>query len=165
MSETTEAIPLSATTAQPGLVFVRSGRARTYRLTLRKDGVAVATIPARGSESEARAFVHQHQDWLARARARHARRPRAAEIWTVGTAVLWRGELTEIRDAGTGDKPRVCLAADVFRVAALEGNLRISLEKQFIRRAKIELPARTWELAAETGAGVKIGRASCRERV
>lgn len=141
--------------ADPGLVFVRSRRARSYRLTLRKDGVAVATIPARGSEPEARAFVHQHQDWLARARARHARRPRPAEVWSVGTAVLWRGELTEIRVAGAGDRPMVCLAADVFRVADLEGDLRAPLEKQFIRRAKIELPARAWELAAETGAGVK----------
>lgn len=141
--------------ADPGLVFVRSGRARSYRLTLRKDGVAVATIPARGTEPEARVFVLQHQDWLARARARHARRPRPAEVWTVGTTVLWRGEQTEIRVAGAGAKPMVCLAADVFRVATLEGDLRAPLEKHFIRRAKIELPARTWELAAETGAGVK----------
>jgi predicted metal-dependent hydrolase len=142
------------TAAQPGLVFVRSARARSYRLTLRKDGVAVATIPVRGNEPDARAFVQQHQDWLTRARARHARRPKAAAIWAVGTAVLWRGELTGIRDAG-GDKPTVCLAADVFRVPSREGDLRAALEKQFLRRAKIELPARTWELAAETGADVK----------
>jgi len=143
------------TTVESGLVFVRSRRARSYRLTLRKDGVAVATIPARGTEPEARAFVQQHQDWLARARARHARRPQAAAIWAIGTAVLWRGELTGIREADGGDKPKVCLAADVFRVATLAGDLRPALEKQFIRRARIELPARTWELAAETGAAVK----------
>lgn len=155
MSRSTEKIFASETEAQPGLVFLRSGRARSYRLTLRKDGVAVATIPAHGSERDARVFVDQHQDWLARARARHARRPKTAEIWTVGTSVLWRGALTVIRDAGVERKPMVCLAADVFRVASLEGNLRARLEAQFVRRAKIELPARTWELAAETGAGVK----------
>jgi hypothetical protein len=140
------------------LVFVRSLRARNYRLTLRKDGTAVATIPARGSEPEARRFVEAHRDWLERARARQARKPRAAEVWTVGTAVLWRGEMTEVRvasAAGEGIKPTVCLAADVFRVASLEGDLRAPLEAQFARRAKIELPARTWELAAETGANVK----------
>ena len=71
--------------AKPDLVFVRSLRARHYRLTLRKDGVAVATVPARGSEQAARLFVEQHGDWLARARARHARRPQAAEVWTIGT--------------------------------------------------------------------------------
>ena len=141
--------------AKPDLVFVRSLRARHYRLTLRKDGVAVATVPARGSEQAARLFVEQHGDWLARARARHARRPQAAEVWTIGTMVLWRGELTEIRRAVEGARSSACLAADVFRVASFEGDLRPVLEKQFTRRAKIELPARAWELAAETNAAMK----------
>jgi predicted metal-dependent hydrolase len=160
--------------APPDLVFVRSARARHYRLTLRRDGVAVATVPARGSEREARAFVEKHQDWLARARARQARRPRAAEIWAIGTPVLWRGEMTEIRQAaplipagmpvfareaprsaGFAGQGMVCLAADIFHVRSYEGDLRATLEAQFARRAKIELPARTWELAAETGVDVK----------
>ncbi len=139
----------------PDLVFVRSLRARSYRLTLRKNGVAVATIPARGSEPEARRFVAEHRDWLERARARQARRPRVAATWTPGTLVLWRGELTEIRRASEGEKRTVCLAADIFRVASFEGDLRPVLEAQFARRAKIELPARTWELAAETGVELK----------
>jgi len=156
------------------IVFERSQRARNYRLTLRRDGVAVATIPWRGSEREALRFVEQHREWLERARERQKRRPRAAEVWTVGTHVLWRGELTEIRVAsvpgeraalplpvtfGTAPapaKPQVCLAADVFRVARLEGDLRPTLEAHFLRRAKIELPARTWELAAVTGVEVKL---------
>ena len=143
------------TAAKPDLVFVRSQRARNYRLTLRKDGVAVATVPAQGSEREARRFVEQHGDWLARARARHARRPQAAARWVIGTPVLWRGEMAEVRLACAGARPTVCLASDVFRVPSLEGDLRPKLEAQFVRRAKIELPARVWELAAETGAGVK----------
>jgi predicted metal-dependent hydrolase len=137
------------------LIFVRSARARNYRLTLRRDGVAVATVPPRGSEREARAFVEQHRDWLERARARQARRPRAAAVWTVGTPVLWRGEMTGIRRANEGERPLVCLAADIFRVPSFDGDLRPALEAQFARRAKIELPARTWELAAQTGADVK----------
>ncbi len=137
------------------LVFVRSARARSYRLTLRRDGVAAVTIPARGSEREAREFATQHQDWLARARARQARRPKAAAEWMLGTEVLWRGEMTEIRAASGGERPQVCLAADVFPVRTLEGDLRSGLEAHFLRRAKIELPARTWELAAETGSDVK----------
>lgn len=143
------------TAVEPELVFVRSLRARNYRLTLRKDGVAVATIPARGTESEARRFAASHRDWLERARARHARKPRAAEIWTVGTAVLWRGEMQVIRVAAAGERAQVCLAADVFRVPSFEGDLRAGLEAQFARRAKIELPGRTWELAAQTGADIK----------
>jgi predicted metal-dependent hydrolase len=164
MSILTEESQQRAANPPPGaeaLVFVRSLRARHYRLTLRKDGVAVATIPARGSEREARAFVAQHRGWLERARARQARRPRPAASWTVGTPVLWRGELREIRAAEAADlrgaavRPVVCLAADVFPVRAWEGDLRPVLEAQFARRARIELPARAWELAAETAVALK----------
>ena len=140
--------------ARGGIVFERSRRARHYRLTLRRDGTAVATIPARGSAREAERFVTQHQEWLERARARQRRRPRAAEVWTPGTRVLWRGELTEIRQA-PGEKPAVSLAIDVFRVAAFESDLRPALEAHFARSARIELPARTWELAAVAGVEVK----------
>ena len=139
---------------QPELVFVRSPVARRYRLTLRRDGTAVATIPLRGNEREAVRFVDQQRDWLERARVRQARKPRAAEVWTAGTHVLWRGEMQAVRIAATGVKPQVCVAADVFRVASLDGDLRPTLEAHFARRARIELPARTWELAAVTGAGV-----------
>jgi predicted metal-dependent hydrolase len=144
-----------AAPAKPELVFVRSAQARHYRLTLRHDGTAVATIPVRGSEREAARFVEQHRDWLARARARQARRPQAASVWNVGTRILWRGESGEIRAAIAGDRPQVCVAADVFRVTALDGDLRPALEAQFARRARIELPARAWELAAMVGVDVK----------
>ena len=142
-------------TRQPDVVFERSVRAERYRLTLRKDGVAVATIPARGTEREAMVFVEQHRDWLERARARQRTRPRAAEVWALGTQVLWRGEMTEIRRAVAGERPCVCLAADVFRVAKLDGDLRPTLEAHFLRKAKVEVTARTWELAAETAMEVK----------
>ncbi|MBI2517509.1 MAG: M48 family metallopeptidase [Opitutae bacterium] len=149
--------------AKPEVVFVRSAQARRYRLTLRRDGTAVATIPLRGSEREALRFVEQQRDWLERARERQAQKPRAAEVWTVGTHVLWRGELHPIRIATMGEsadpfvasRPQVCVAADVFRVRAIEGDLRPTLEAHFARRARIELPGRTWELAAETGVDVK----------
>ncbi len=139
-----------------GIVFERSHRAHNYRLTLRRDGTAVAVIPARGSVREAERFVAQHTDWLERARARQARRPRGADVWTLGTHVLWRGDMTEIRAAVSGDRPQVCLAADVFRVPTFDGDLRPTLEAHFARRGKIELPARTWELSAVTGVEVKL---------
>ena len=148
------AVP-QAPSASGALVFERSARARRYRLTLQRDGTAVATIPLRGSVREAERFVAQHAEWLERARARQRRRPRAAESWTIGTPVLWRGELAEIRVAAEGPKPQVCLAADVFRAVRLDGDLRPALEAHFARRARIELPARAWELAARTGVDVK----------
>ena len=138
---------------EPGIVFVRSDRARRYRLTLRRDGAAVATIPRRGSEREARRFVEDHRAWLERARARQQARPRAAAEWPLGTRILWRGRDEEIRPAGEG--ARVTLGADVFRVAGAGGDLRPALEAQFARRARIELPARAWELAAATGSVIR----------
>lgn len=144
-----------STTREDEIVFERSQRARNYRLTLRRDGIAVATIPARGSEREAKRFVELHRDWLARARERQRHRPRGAELWRLGASVLWRGEMTEIRVAAAGERPQVCLAADIFRVPNFDGDLRPTLEAHFARRAKIELPARTWELAAVTGVDVK----------
>lgn len=134
----------------PPVVYERNLRAKHYRLTLRRDGVAVATIPARGSEKAARAFVASNAEWLERTREIERHKPRVADKWMVGTKLLWRGEMTEIRRCGTGEKPAVCLAADVFRVAKYGGNLRPTLESGFLRKAKIELTARTWELAART---------------
>ncbi|MDP2136809.1 MAG: DUF45 domain-containing protein, partial [Candidatus Didemnitutus sp.] len=139
----------------PAIVFVRSVQARRYRLTLRRDGTAVATIPARGSEREAVRFVEEHRDWLDRARTRQATRPRSPGVWTIGTQVLWRGEMQAVRIAAEGARPQVSLAADVFRVPSFGGDLRPTLEARFVRLAKIELPARAWELAAETGVDLK----------
>jgi predicted metal-dependent hydrolase len=148
-------LPAETSRAGGEIIFQRSHRARHYRLVLRRDGTAVATIPARGSEREAQRFVERHRDWLKRAREREARRPRSAGVWTPGTRVLWRGELTEIRVAAAGERPQVCLGADIFRVPGFDGDLRAVLESHFARRAKIELPARTWELAALSGTEVR----------
>lgn len=145
------------------VVFQHSWKAKHYRLTLKRDGTPVVTIPLRGTEREALKFLGQHTEWLDRAKERQRSKPRAEEVWRVGTEVLWRGEMREIRVASEGYaldpehevRPSVCVAADVFRVSSLEGNLRPTLEAHFARRAKIELPGRTWELAAETDMDVK----------
>jgi len=136
------------------VAYVRSERARRYRLTLRRDGTAVATIPRRGTEGEARRFVEQQRGWLERARARQRARPRAPETWAPGTPVLWRGEEQPIRVLAAG-RPAVAIGTETFRVPRLTGDLRPALEAQFRRRARIELPARAWELAAATGTAIK----------
>lgn len=148
-----ESLTLTAETT--GVRFVRSARARRYRLTLQRDGAAIVTIPRRGSEGAARVFLEQQRCWLERARARQQSRPRAPEHWPVGTPVLWRGERLPVRVAADGGRPAVSVGADVFRVPRLDGDLRTMLEAQFARRARIELPARTWELAAETGTEIR----------
>jgi predicted metal-dependent hydrolase len=138
-----------------GVTFVRSERARNYRLTLRRDGAAVATIPRRGSEREAMRFVEQHRAWLERARARQHARPRCAAEWTQGTTILWRGSKETLRLDRDAGRWRASLGGDVFAVARSEGDLRPLLEARFARLARIELPARTWELAAATASDIK----------
>ena len=154
--------PPAAAGPREGVVYRRSDKARGYRLSLGRDGVAVATIPRRGTLREAERFVELNREWLERARLRHLRRPRAPDVWTVGTRVLWRGQLEEIRVASPGPRPSVCLGADVFRVALLEGDLRPALQSRFTRLAKVELPARAWELAAQTR--MNVTRVSVRDQ-
>ncbi len=141
----------------PALVFVRSQQARRYRLTLRRDGVAVATIPVRGSEREAARFVEQHRSWLEKARARQARRPRAAENWPLGATVLWRGRMHEIRDASTVGRPQVCLGADLFPVRGLTEVICGRRSEATFPPARAASNCRRGpaELAAETGVDLK----------
>ena len=154
--------PAAGDGPRDGIVFRRSATARNYRLSLGRDGVAIATIPARGSMREAQRFVELNRDWLARARDRQGRRPRAARVWTMGTQVMWRGAFEQIRPASLGERPSVCLGSDVFRVPGLEGDLRPVLESRFLRLAKVELPARAWELAARTR--LNVTRVSVRDQ-
>ena len=136
------------------VVLRRSEKASRYRLSIGRDGVAVLTIPLRGSERQARLFLESQREWLERARERLARLPRSAAVWPPGTSLLWRGEwctITRTADA----TPHVQLGGERFRVRQCDGDLRPTLEAHFRRTARIELPARTWELAAVTGVLVR----------
>lgn len=136
------------------VVVRRSPKATRYRLSVGRDGAAVLTIPVRGSERQARQFLESQRDWLERTRNRLARLPRSATTWTIGTSVLWRGEWCTIERTGEAT-PQVALGHDRFRVRQHEGDLRPTLEAHFRRAARIELPARTWELAAVVGVEVR----------
>ncbi|WP_231863551.1 M48 family metallopeptidase [Cephaloticoccus capnophilus] len=141
--------------------FERSVRARHYRLTLRRDGTALVTIPAHGSQRAAEKFAAQHAEWLARARERQAQRPQVPTVWALGTAVLWRGKPCEIRVASAAElgsskwRVQLSLGGELFRVATLAGDLRPTLEAHFARIARAELPLRTAELAASVGLAVR----------
>ena len=132
----------------------RSPKATRYRLSVGRDGAAVLTIPMRGTERQARQFLESQRDWLDRTRGRLARLPRSAAVWTLGTSVLWRGEWRTIERAPEL-APHVALGEERFRVSRQEGDLRPTLEAHFRRVARIELPPRTWELAAVSGVEVR----------
>ncbi len=147
---TTDDLVLDGETVQ----LRRSPKATRYRLSVGRDGAAVLTIPARGSERQARQFLESQRNWLERTRGRLAQLPRCAAMWTIGTRVLWRGEWRVIERAPEAT-PQIALGTERFRVRQHEGDLRPTLEAHFRRQARIELPARTWELAAVTGVAVR----------
>ena len=93
----------------------------------------------------------EHRLWLERALARQRARVQPVAVeWRPGTLVLWRGEMVPIQPAPEGGPPRLTVGAEEFRVPRLEGDLRAALEARMAHRARIELPARAWELAART---------------
>ena len=132
----------------------RSTRARRYRLSVGRRGEAVLTLPARGSEHQARQFLETQRGWLERTRNRLAALPRSATVWTLGTSVLFRGGWRTV-DRAPGPTPHVLLGGERCRVRRFDGDLRPTLEAHFRRLARIELPPRTWELAAVTGVEVR----------
>lgn len=150
-----------ALASEDDVVVRRSPKARRYRLSVGRDGIAVLTIPVRGSERQARQFFETQRDWLERTRRRLAQLPRSATVWTVGTRVLWRGEWCSIT-RGAEVPPQVAVGSDCFRVSRHDGDLRPTLESHFRRIARIELPPRTWELAAVTG--VEVGEVVVRDQ-
>jgi predicted metal-dependent hydrolase len=143
------------------VVVRRSARARRYRIEVKRDGTAVLTIPARGTAREAQAFLARQAAWLARARERVARMPRPAAAWTHGTPVLFRGEWLPVEPHATRTGV-ISLGGRDFRVRTVAPDLRLALEAQFKRIAKVELAARTWELAAMHG--IQIRRVSIRSQ-
>ncbi len=133
------------------VIYVRSPRARCYRLTLRPDGSARCTIPVRGSQSGARQFVERCRPWIAR-RLRSpggATQPPAA-AWQPGSEIWWRGERTRISIEGI--PPQVRLGNDSLGMPPTTGEeFEKVLRARMLALSRIELPARLLELALPLG--------------
>jgi predicted metal-dependent hydrolase len=124
--------------------FIRHRRARRYVLRLRPDGTARVTIPRGGSLAEAQHFARKHAGWLEKQRTRQEDRPVQPRNWSVGTAILFRGENVRLEAA---DKT-VRFAGEQVVLPGLDRDLRPAIERHLREIATRELPARTLELAA-----------------
>ncbi len=73
-------LPLNASPVRGdgGTVFVRHRWARRYILRVLDDGTLRVTVPRRGSQRQARAFVEQSAGWIAKQRQHVATRPPVA---------------------------------------------------------------------------------------
>jgi predicted metal-dependent hydrolase len=116
-------------------------------LRLRGDGTARVTIPRGGSKIEAARFAQKHSGWLEQQLLRQASRPRGPEQWAAGTQILFRGELALLQY--DSDARLVHFANQQLRVAGHESDLRPAVERYLWRLARIELPPRVFQLAAQ----------------
>lgn len=139
------------------LVFVRTKRARHYILRIVADGSLRVTVPWHGSKAQARVFVDERHDWIAR--ERHARTIRAAkeQAWGEGTPVLFGGQEHPLRlEPGANGRLRVSFADQSFMLAAAHaGSLRAAVEVRLRRLAAVDLPERLAALALTHGFDVK----------
>jgi len=141
-------VPLRAGSGTVALRLVRNRRARRYVLRVDERADVIITMPRWGSVAEARRFAEQHLKWIADERLRRAT-DAASRAWTPGCEIWLRGERCAIvRD---GD----WVSAGDVRARAPEGvDLKTALRRAMRDRARIELPARLLQLAADANLAV-----------
>ncbi len=133
------------------LRLVRHPRARRYLLRLLPDATIRLTVPRGGSIGEARRFAVSQTAWLEQQLEKLAHRPQRPSGWSVGTTVLYLGNLHPIE----ADEPgTVRLNTQLIKVGDAT-NLRPPIEKHLHQLAARELPPRVWELARQHGLTVQ----------
>ena len=134
------------------LVMVRHPRARRYLLRLRGDGTVRVTIPRGGSIGAAREFIQRSTRWLEQQLRQMESRPQKTHAWTVGSEILFRGELTRLE---AGEPGWIRFGGETLKVTNPEADLRPVIERHLRRLATRELPSRLLELAAQHGLTVR----------
>ncbi len=133
--------------ARIALLLVRNPRARRYLLRLRPDGSARVTIPRGGSVSEARRFADRHRAWLGAQLKRLAVTQRALREWSLGSEVLFRGELVRLEVAANGESA-IRLGSETLAAQTAPLDLRPLVESHLRRIAEEELPPRVMAFAS-----------------
>jgi len=108
--------------------------ARNYRLTLRARRPRWRRFRCAVAEREALRFVEEHRDWPS-APAHASGQAARGRVWTVGTHDCGRGEMTEVRIAAVGERPRCASRRMCFawpRLAAIAADA----EAHFARRQR-----------------------------
>jgi len=127
----------------------RNPRARRFLMYVRADRSISLTMPRRGSRQEGLDFVRSRSTWI----ERQLRRMDAITVpqrhWTKGTEVLLRGEPQTLNIDSVGDRHHVILGTERIPIKDPESNLRPWVQAWLQKKAKIELPPRVTELAAQ----------------
>ena len=131
--------------------YVRSLRAKRYLLKIRDDGTAQMTIPRRGSQAEAAAFLERSRQWLLARRLQWLARRKLKLPWQDGATLLYRGETVALQVHPQGCAARIRFADQELREVPLVADFRAPIQAHLRRLAERELPARTRELVASFG--------------
>jgi len=146
------------------VTIARNPRARRYLLRLNRDFTVRLTIPRGGSVSEAQRFLRRNLAWLERTANRLANRPKIPHEWSIGTQILWRGELVLIEaEPSDGPARSIRFGNETVRLNQSEcTNFRPIIERHIWRLAASELPP-VVSAYAETH-GLRVARVSVRNQ-
>ena len=139
--------------------MVHNPRARRYLLRVRPDGTVRVTIPRRGNISAARDFASRNIGWLEQQIQRMAVRPNIPVDWTLGTEILFRGEMVRIE---ANSETSIRFGTERIKVSDTKADLRPAMQNQLRKLAARELPPRVMELASIHG--IKVSRISVRNQ-
>jgi predicted metal-dependent hydrolase len=138
------------------ILFRKNPRARRYILRINAAGVPSVTIPRGGGLEEARKFAQRHVAWL---EGRLKKLQERTATQSDELSVLFKGEPLALI---TVSDTQVAFGAHSLRVAAGRADLRARLKDKLWRLAKLELPPRVAELAAQHG--LSVNRVSVRDQ-
>jgi predicted metal-dependent hydrolase len=138
---------LALTKGQIPIALIRNPRARRYVLHLSPNGSARVTIPRGGSVAEARRFAERNVAWVERALQRLSMRPVRPTQWTIGTEILFRGELMTIQAGANGESGRIRFGSEAIKFSDAAGDLRRVIERHLWRLAAKEFPPKVFEFA------------------
>jgi hypothetical protein len=130
------------------MLLVRNLRARRYIVRLRPNGSARITIPRGGSAAEARRFVERNGMWLERQLHALSMRTQKPSEWSIGTEILFRGELVKIEADPNDQGAMLRLGSETVKLHGPDSNLRLAVEKHLRRLAEAELRQRVFEYSA-----------------
>ena len=147
--------------APPTLHFVRNGRARRYILRVLPDASVRVTIPRRGSQREAEAFLRTRAQWIDE-RRRELETSTRPTRWRAGQWVWWRGEhcVLEVVPVTAGTMMVRC--GELCVTSVPRDDYRPLLEPLMRGCAADLLPARVRALASAHG--LVIARVSIRNQ-
>ena len=114
--------------------FRRSERAKRFSMTMDKDLTLRVTIPRRGSERMARAFVQEKSRWIYRMRHQLYRKQRAVDAFRSQVFFLGKVYEIQVRDVADGSSEiTFCENKLIIRALNCEEKLAQSMLKRFFQ--------------------------------